>query len=143
VVAVLTDEDKNTCLRVERRVARFHAEDIPIFGTFIKIPSGRVSRPADATGRLAALRFAFPLCFLGTPAEHYDSDPVLRRFTAHTTTDHGCGIFPYWIPYSSLVKRSWNDPGSNALWGTSYVFSRYLMKPMGWITAAVPVPNTS
>ena len=48
VVAVLTDEDKNTCLRVERRVARFHAEDIPIFGTFIKIPSGRVSRPADA-----------------------------------------------------------------------------------------------
>ena len=29
VVAVLTDEDKNTCLRVERRVARFHAEDIP------------------------------------------------------------------------------------------------------------------
>ena len=62
VVAVHTDEDKNTCLRVERRVARFHAEDIPptvaaLTSPLISVRAGRLLESSFAgTGKTEKLR---------------------------------------------------------------------------------------
>ena len=102
---------------------------------------------ADARLHLAALvalstslpSFASAASFVDERANlHVLSPPDLRG--SYDTAIGDFGVPNYG---AKLIGEVFYDPGSNALWGTSYVFSRYLMKPMGWITAAVPVPNTS